>query len=116
LRIIIGLENRGTAVVELDHRSPKIAEQIYRSLPMAGRANLWGEEVYFETPLEMEDENPSPKSKRGDVSYWAPGSALCIFFGDTQPYSPVNHVGRVVEGMDLFKSVKAGDRIVLRTA
>jgi uncharacterized protein len=64
-------------------------------------------------PLKLEDENASPASKSGDISYWSPGSAFCIFFGRTQPYSPVNHLGRVIEDLDLFKSVKNGDRIVL---
>lgn len=64
-------------------------------------------------PLELKDENPSPTAKSGDISYWSPGSAFCVFFGRTQPYSPVNHLGKVIEGLDLFKDVKSGDRIVL---
>ena len=41
------------------------------------------------------------------------GSAFCIFFGKTQPYSAVNHIGKVTTGLEIFKSVVAGDRIVL---
>ena len=74
---------------------------------------MWGEENYFEVPLELEDENPSPVAKSGDISYWSPGSAFCVFFGRTQPYSPVNHIGRVIVGLDLFKEVKNSDKIVL---
>ncbi len=61
----------------------------------------------------LEDENPSPSAKSGDISYWSPGSAFCVFFGRTQPYSPVNHIGRVIVGLDLFKEVKNSDKIVL---
>jgi hypothetical protein len=63
--------------------------------------------------LALEDENPSPSAKSGDISYWSPGSAFCIFFGRTQPYSPVNHLGKVIGGLNLFESVLNGDRIVL---
>jgi hypothetical protein len=111
--IEIDIIGRGKAMAELDERNPKISDAIYKLLPVEARANLWGEEIYFEISLEMENENPSPGSTSGDISYWSPGPAFCIFFGRTQPYSPVNHVGRVVEGLEVFRDVKEGDRIVL---
>jgi hypothetical protein len=111
--IEIEISGRGKAVAEIDDWNPKVAAKFYQRLPIEAKANLWGEEVYFEVPLALEDENPSPSSKSGDISYWSPGSAFCIFFGQTQPYSPVNHLGMVIEGLDLFKDVKNGDRIVL---
>jgi hypothetical protein len=111
--IEIEISGRGKAVAVLDDQNPRIAEELYKRLPIEAKANLWGEEVYFEVPLKQEDENTSPASRSGDISYWSPGSAFCIFFGKTQPYSPVNHLGRVIEGLDLFKDVKNGDRIVL---
>jgi hypothetical protein len=111
--IEIEISGRGKVVAELDDQNPRIAEELFKRLPIEARANLWGEEIYFEVPLELEDENPSPEAKSGDVSYWSPGSAFCIFFGRTQPYSPVNHLGRVIEGLDLFKDVRSGVKIVL---
>lgn len=111
--IEIEISGRGKAVAEIDDRNPKVATKFYQMLPIEAKANLWGEEVYFEISLAMEDENPSPSAKSGDISYWSPGSAFCIFFGQTQPYSPVNHLGTVIEGLDLFKGVKNGDRIML---
>jgi len=104
---------KGKALAELDERNPCTAEAFWQALPIEARANLWGEEVYFDVPLELEDENPSPSAIVGDICYWSPGPAFCIFFGRTQPYSPVNHLGKVTEGLDLFKRVAAGDRIVL---
>lgn len=111
--IEIEISGRSKAVAEIDDRNPKTAAEFYRRLPIEAKANIWGEEIYFEVPLELEDENPSPTAKSGDISYWSPGSAFCVFFGSTQPYSPVNHLGRMIEGLDLFKDVKNGDRIVL---
>jgi hypothetical protein len=114
-RIIeIEVAGKGKALAELDSRNPAIVEAFCRILPLEALASLWGEEVYFNLPLEMKDENPSPNAARGDVSYWSPGPAFCIFFGHTQPYSPVNHLGKVVEGLELFEKVKEGDCISLK--
>jgi len=114
LLIEMVVRSKGKAILELDERSPKIAKKIYQSLPLEAGANRWNEEVYFGIPLKLEDENPIPHSEMGDVSYWSPGSAFCIFFGQSQPVSPVNHIGRIKEGQDLFPRVEEGDRITLR--
>jgi len=111
--IEIEVIGKGKAQAELDERNPGIAEAFWQALPIEARASLWGEEVYFEIPLQREDENPSPSATAGDICYWSPGPAFCIFFGKTLPYSPVNHLGNVVEGLELFGDVAAGDRIVL---
>ncbi len=114
MRIIeIEVVGRGKALAELDERNPGIADAFWQALPIEARCNLWGEEVYFDVPLELADENPSPSATAGDICYWSPGPSFCIFFGNTQPYSPVNHLGKVVEGLELFRNVAAGDRIVL---
>ncbi len=112
--IIIEVYGKGSALAELDGRNPIISEAIWQALPIEGRAILWGEEVYFDLDIQLKDENPSASSEAGDICYWSPGPALCIFFGQTQPYSRVNHIGKVVQGLDLFERIKAADRIVLR--
>ena len=71
------------------------------------------EEVYFDIPVTLDYENPSGTASPGDISYWPPGYALCIFFGSTQPYSEVNHIGRVMENLELFSRVDEGDRIII---
>lgn len=110
----IEVKGKGSALAELDERNPTIREAIWQALPIEGRAILWGEEVYFDISIQMKDENPSPSSEAGDICYWSPGPALCIFFGRTQPYSRVNHVGKVVGGLDLFERVEPEDIVILR--
>jgi uncharacterized protein len=112
--IEIDVIGKGKALAKLDDCNSNIRERFFRALPIEGIANLWGEEVYFDVPLQMENENPSPSATAGDICYWSPGPAFCIFFGKTQPYSVVNHIGKVTQGLEIFKSVAAGDRIVLR--
>ncbi len=111
--IEIELKGKGKATAELDQRNPNIANEFYKILPIETKVNFWGEEIYFEIPLELDDENASASSSKGDISYWSPGNAFCIFFGTTQPYSPVNHIGNVIEGLDLFQNARDGDRIIL---
>ncbi len=112
--IEIVVEGKGVALAEIDDRNPRTAREIIERLPLEARAQTWQEEVYFGLSFKLADENPSPKSEEGDVSYWTPGSAFCIFYGGSQPYSAVNHIGKVIRGLDIFSGVEEGDRIVLR--
>jgi uncharacterized protein len=112
--IEIEILGKGKALAKLDERNPKIREAFFGMLPIEGAANVWGEEIYFDVPLKMQNENPSGYAAAGDVCYWSPGPAFCIFFGKTQPYSAVNHIGKVTEGLEIFRSVGPGDRIALR--
>lgn len=112
--IEIEILKKGTVKVVLDDRNPSTAQKLYENLPLEGAAQLWLEEIFFPIPLEHEYENPSPSSDKGDVSYWPPGQAFCIFFGDSQPASDVNHIGMVVEGLEIMKSVEEGDWVVIK--
>jgi len=111
--IEIEISGKGKAIAKLDERNPGIREAFFAALPLQGSASLWGEEVYFDVPVQLADENTSPSAEAGDICYWSPGPAFCIFFGRTQPYSAVNHLGRVTEGLEIFRQAKAGDRIIL---
>jgi len=104
--IEIEIEGKGKALAKLDERNPGIREAFFRALPLEGRASLWGEEV--------QNENPSPTAASGDVCYWSPGPAFCVFFGKTQPYSAVNHIGKISQGLEVFRRAEAGDRIIIR--
>jgi len=113
MRIRIEVEGKGYAIGELDDRNPETARMIYENLPIEGRALIWLEEVYFDIPLTIEYENPSKTATIGDISYWPPVYAFCIFFGSSQPYSEVNHIGRIIENLELFHEVEEGDRIII---
>ncbi|MDR2966531.1 MAG: hypothetical protein LBU74_01130 [Methanobacteriaceae archaeon] len=114
MKIIIEVEEKGEAIAELDNRNPKIAKAIYNNLPIYNRALRWLDELFFEIEVTMNDENPSKTAEIGDISYWNPGYAFCIFFGNTQPYSEVNHIGKITENLELFFNCDEGDRIILR--
>ena len=106
------IEQIGEAEGELiRHLAPRTVGAIVKKLPIEGRAALWKEEVYFEIPLKMGKEKAKATVERGSVAFWPMGNALCIFYGESQPYSPVNIVGRVSKNLELFRRVKSGVKI-----
>ena len=112
IRFII--ENVGEAEGELVRiRSPRTVDAIVRALPIEGRAALWQEEIYFDIPVKMGNEKASPTVEKGALAYWPMGNAFCIFYGETQPYSPVNIIGQVTKNLELFERVKRGTKIII---
>lgn len=106
------VEDVGEAEGELvRHLAPRTVGGIIKALPIDGRAALWKEEVYFEIPVKMGDEKAKPTVEKGAIAFWPMGNALCVFFGDTQPYSPVNIVGKVTKNLQIFAETKSGTRI-----
>jgi hypothetical protein len=112
----------GEIEVEGELNDTLTAIKIWESLPIEGSVNTWGEEIYFEIPVKMESENPKEVVSIGDIGYWPPGRAFCIFFGKTpastseeiRPASEVNLIGRFYGDFEALKSIKDGERIVIR--
>ena len=112
----------GKVQVSAELNDTPTAEAIWDALPIKARANTWGDEIYFTIPVELE-EAPDAKAvvNLGDLGYWAPGSAMCIFFGLTpvsrgneiRPASPVNVFGMVKGDVAVFKTVRSGEGMVI---
>ncbi len=98
----------------LEDERPKTCEAIWEALPLEGKASLYKEEIYFDIPIDIEPEDATPNTQKGDVSYWPEGPAFCLFFGGSQPVSPVNTFARVDEGVEDFGEVEDGDEVVVR--
>ena len=106
------LEGLGEAEGELVRfLAPRTVETIVRKLPVEGRAALWKEEVYFEIPVKLGEEKAKPTVETGAIAFWPMGSALCIFYGKSQPYSPVSILGKITQNLELFSQVKSGTKI-----
>jgi len=111
--------------MEAELNDSPTAHKIWEALPIAGRAKTWGDEIYFEIPVQMEEApNARADVKVGELGYWPVGSAFCIFFDPTpvstgdQPRaaSPVNVVGRVLGDATVFRQVDAGVVVTLDKA
>ena len=106
------IEGLGEAEGELVRfLAPRTIDIIVRKLPVEGRAALWKEEVYFEIPVKIGEEKAKPTVETGTIAFWPMGSALCVFYGQTQPYSPVNILGKITKNLELFEQVKSGATI-----
>lgn len=106
VNIIIGgdsvpaeLNDTGTALAIVD------------ALPVEAGFDTWGDEIYFSIPVKAGLDNGRSVVEAGDLGYWPPGNAFCIFYGPTpgspageiRPASPVNIIGRVTVDPKIFK-------------
>ena len=97
------------------------ARLVWAQLPIKGRVNTWGDEIYFEIPVKAGPENAAAVVDEGDLAYWPDGCCFCIFFGKTpastpteiRPSSPVNLLGRLTGNPKLWVAVDEGTCIAL---
>jgi hypothetical protein len=96
------------------------ATKIVKALPLKSTYNVWGDEVYFGTSVRQGPETPLEIVEVGDLAYWPPGKAFCIFYGPTpvgkgdevRPASPVNPIGKVHSEVSVLKGSVPGDIMV----
>lgn len=99
----------------------RTARAIWDALPIEEAAQTWGDEIYFPVLVSLPEEDAKAVVGLGDLGYWPPGRAFCIFFGPTpasrgdecRPASPVNVFGHVDEDPTVFKTVRPGTRVRL---
>ena len=116
LRITVG-EVTATAVLD----GSRTADAIWQALPLEAKASTWGDEIYFDIGLAIAAESPKEVVALGDLGFWPPGRAFCIFFGPTpastgdeiRPASAVNVFGKVGGDPTVFTKVRAGARVTL---
>ena len=100
------------------------ARLVWDVLPLTVAGETWGDEIYFSIPVKAKPERPQETVELGDLGYWPPGTAFCIFFGPTpmsrgeeiRPASPVNVFGKIVGDSTVFKKVRAGTKIRVERA
>ncbi len=113
----------GPVVLEGELFDSPTARAVSEILPVETAFNVWGDEFYFEIPVDMPlDETSTTTVRVGDIGYWPPGRALAIFFGPTPlsggpdpvPASEVNIVGRIKGDARELVEAKSEKRIVVR--
>jgi hypothetical protein len=116
-RIVI---SAGNVLMEAELNESPTARKVWDALPIEGRANTWGDEIYFEIPVSARQEPDAREDVAvGELGYWPVGSAFCIFFGPTpvsvgvepRAYSPVNILGRVDGDAVRFREVRSGTAV-----
>lgn len=96
------------------------AEAIWAALPLTARGNRWGDEIYFEIPVQLAQASDARDVlQAGELAYWPAGRAFCIFWGPTpasrsgeiRAYSPVNVFGQLEGDPQAFDPVAGGTEI-----
>jgi len=115
----------GTLTLAAELNDSPASAAVAAALPIQAKGNCWGEEIYFRIPVKQ----PEAKDARaemavGELAYWPPGNAFCIFFGPTpasigqepRAASPVNPIGRVTGDVGLLRQIADGSEFVLEKA
>ncbi|UCD27594.1 MAG: hypothetical protein JSV03_10800 [Planctomycetota bacterium] len=96
------------------------AERVYEALPIKGEVNLWGQEIYFSTPVKA-DNNDDKRAEMGvgELAFWPSGQAVCIFWGPTpasvadepRAVSPVVPIGQLKGDIEALDTIDDGQTI-----
>lgn len=115
----------GKVVIGVELLDTPTAKAITASLPFGSKAQLWGKEVYFDTPVISElEHNAKDIMQPGEISFWPGGQCIVLGFGPT-PMSVGNEIklaektnvwGRALSDVNDLNSVKAGDFVFVERA
>lgn len=110
VQIIFSIENSGDAIGELYRiKAPRTYAAILDILPHTEKASVYkNAQVNLRIPCSIGLEKATKEVNKGDIAYWPLGKGICIYYEKIAPYSPVNVVGKILEGLDHFKNVKTG--------
>ncbi|MHA1350108.1 MAG: cyclophilin-like fold protein [Promethearchaeota archaeon] len=109
--IIIENEKIGQIKAKLlTDKNPETCKAIWENLPFELNLSRWGEELYGEIPVSIDEENSQIDCEVGDIGYWPDGKGFCIFFGPTpaskdnkpKAASPVNIFAKLEGDAKIF--------------
>ena len=113
----------GTVTVNAELNETETADAVWDALPIQANGSTWGDEIYFKIPVDAGLEDGQEVVELGDLGYWPPGQAFCLFYGLTpasqgdeiRPASAVTVIGKILDDTEPLKSVASGSAVLIET-
>lgn len=105
-----------TVGVEWKGENEGVWNALVDAAPFEAGASLWGDEIYFDAPVDTKPDSAKEEVSVGTVAYWHQGNAVCVFWGPTpasagdepRAAGPVAPLG-LMEEAGRLSSVEAGE-------
>jgi uncharacterized protein len=111
---VASIRGRGEAKIALyRHLAPLTVNALLRAMPLDSRVNLQPPLACLFAELRVGVEKPRVQYNRGEVAFLPSGGLLCVFLGDIRSDRPLNPLGKVEEGLELFDGLRPGDVVRL---
>ena len=108
--IRIAISEKGTATGEIfKHFAPRTVNEILRSLPLHGRANLSNSFIYMTSELVVGGEKRRTTFSRSEMAFLPLNGSICLFLTDSKVERPMNPIGRITSGLEVLDGVTRGD-------
>src|SRR5579863_2631685 len=110
----------GSLRLEAELLDTPTARAIAAILPYQAEAMTWGQEVYFDAPVQIEREaDARAVVTPGEIAYWPDGPSIAVGFGRTpisrgdecRLASPCNVFARATSDVKALRVVRPGTKI-----